>query len=51
MDIVVWPTTSCFADWSKRRHVTLSIIECRTIHDNLLSDISRDVKMLDDHIR
>jgi len=25
---VVWPTTSCFADWSKRRHVTFSIIEC-----------------------
>jgi len=25
--VVVRPTTSCFADWSKRRHVTLSIIE------------------------
>jgi len=25
---VVWPTTSCFADWSKRRHVTLRIIDC-----------------------
>jgi len=31
---VVQPTMSCFADWSKCRHVTLSIIECRTIHDN-----------------
>ena len=28
--IVAWPTTSCFADWSKRRQVTLSIIECWT---------------------
>jgi len=37
--IVVRPTSSCFADWSKRRHVTLSIFECRTIHDNLSSDI------------
>ena len=26
IDIVVWPTMSCFTDWSKRRHVTLSII-------------------------
>ena len=25
--IVVGPTMSCFVDWSKRRHVTLSIIE------------------------
>ena len=24
--IVVWPTTSCYADWSKRYHVTLVII-------------------------
>jgi len=23
---VVWPTTSCYADWSKRDHVTLVII-------------------------
>ena len=30
--IVVWPTTSCFADWSKRRHVTLSIIICSPLH-------------------
>ena len=37
--IVVRPTTSCFADWSKRRHVTLSIFQWRTIHDNLSSDI------------
>jgi len=28
-----------FADWSKRRHVSLSIFERRTIHDNLSSDI------------
>ena len=28
--IVAWPTTSCFADWSKCRHVMLSIIECWT---------------------
>ena len=26
---VVRPTTSCFADWSKRRHVTLRIIDCQ----------------------
>jgi len=30
--IVVWPTMSCFADWSKRRHVTLSIIICLPLH-------------------
>ena len=29
MEFVVWPTTSCFADWSKRRHVTLRIIDCQ----------------------
>jgi len=23
---VVWPTTSCYADWSKRDHMTLVII-------------------------
>ena len=27
-DSVVWPTMSCFADWSKCRHVTFTIIEC-----------------------
>jgi len=27
--VVIWPTTSCFADWSKRRHVTLRIIDCQ----------------------
>ena len=27
---VIWPTMSCFADWSKRRHVTFTIIECWT---------------------
>jgi len=27
--IVVWPSTSCFADWLKRRHVTLRIIDCQ----------------------
>jgi len=26
--IVVWRTMSCFAAWSKRRHVTFIIIEC-----------------------
>ena len=26
---VVWPTMSCFADWSKRYHATFIIIECR----------------------
>jgi len=25
--VVVWPTMSCFADWSKRHHVTFVIIE------------------------
>ena len=30
VDVVVWPTMSCFADWSKRRHVTFVIIECLT---------------------
>ena len=29
--IVVWPTMSCFADWSKCRHVTL-VIEWSTRH-------------------
>ena len=29
--VVVWPTTSCFADWSKRRHVTLRIIDCQEV--------------------
>jgi len=28
LTVVVWPTVSCFADWSKRCHVTLSIIIC-----------------------
>jgi len=32
MCIVVWPTMSCFADWSKRRHVTLVIIICSPLH-------------------
>ena len=26
--VIVWPTASCFADWSKRLYVTFSIIEC-----------------------
>jgi len=26
--VVVWPTMSCFADWSKHRHVAFVIIEC-----------------------
>jgi len=30
--LVVWPTMSCFADRSKRRHVTLFIIEWPTHH-------------------
>jgi len=30
--LVAWPATSCFADWSKRRHVTLSSIEWSTRH-------------------
>ena len=30
--IVIWPTVICFADWSKRHHVTLSIIEWSTCH-------------------
>ena len=29
---VVWPTMSCFADWSKHCHVTLSIIICSPLH-------------------
>ena len=29
--VVIWPTTSCFADWSKRRHVTLRIIDCQEV--------------------
>jgi len=29
--IVVWPTTSCFADWSKHCHVTLRIIDCKEV--------------------
>ena len=49
--VVVWPTTSCFADWSKRRHVTLSIIEWRTIHGHDLvrsSDMSKNVRRTTD---
>jgi len=30
--IVVWPTMSCFGEWSKRRHVTLSIIIYSLLH-------------------
>jgi len=26
IQFVVWPTTSCYADWLKRDHVTLVII-------------------------
>ena len=33
--IVAWPTTRCFADWSKRRHVTLFIIEWSTRHGHV----------------
>jgi len=29
---VVWPTMSCFADLSKRRHVTLNIVICSPLH-------------------
>ena len=29
---VAWPSMSCFADWSKRRHVTLSIIISSPLH-------------------
>jgi len=29
---VVWPTMTCFADWSKRRHVSFVIIEWWTRH-------------------
>jgi len=29
---VVWPTMSCFTDWSKRRHVSLSVIICSPLH-------------------
>jgi len=39
INIVVWPTTSCFADWSKRRHVNFSIFDWPTLHDNLSCDI------------
>ena len=31
-NIVAWPTMSCFADWSKSHHITLSIIEWSTFH-------------------
>ena len=37
--VVVWPTTSCSADWSKHRHMIFSIIDWPTLHDNLSSDI------------
>ena len=30
--IVVWPTMSCLADWSKCRHVTFIVIEWSTRH-------------------
>ena len=32
--VVVWPTFSCFADWSKRRDVTFVIIIC---HNDILN--------------
>jgi len=35
LSIVVWPTMSCFADWLKRRHVTLSITTCSPLHSYL----------------
>jgi len=31
---VVWPIMSCFADWSKCHHVTLSIIICSPLHSH-----------------
>jgi len=31
LSFVVWPTMSCFAGWSKRRHVTFIIIEWYTV--------------------
>ena len=35
----IWPTISCFADWSKRRHVTFIIIEIvdRSLKSRILS--------------
>jgi len=30
-DVVIWPTTSCFADWSKCRHVTFLIVDCQEV--------------------
>ena len=33
--VVLWSTMSCFADWSKCCHVTLSIIICSLVHDHL----------------
>ena len=33
--IVVRPTASCFADWSKRRHVTLRIVDCQELVEYL----------------
>jgi len=49
--IVAWPTTSCFTDWSKRRHVTSSIIECPPRHgrpsDSSMSDVRHWIDRLD----
>ena len=43
--LVVWPTVSCFADWSKRRDVTFVITECWTVdYSTFLNvELSRDV--------
>jgi len=38
---VVWPTRSCFADWSKCRHVTFIIVEWSTRHGRLYHSIKR----------
>ena len=44
--IVVWPTTSCFADWLKRRHVTLRIFDCQACRHNVTS-LARDIMSRD----
>jgi len=36
---------SCFADWSKRCHVTFVIIECWMCHGHLTAMLNRDVTM------
>ena len=49
--IVVWPTTSCYADWSKRDHVTLVIIGRCTLERLTVQHFSIALHMLHGYFR